>query len=100
MYFAWLGHYTTALSIPAVFGFMFWVSVYIMVHIANSFFMKTCFYTKNFLDLLQRKTSNPRRRRIRIVLRLQCGMGNDVFTSLETLLSGIGLPLGYFGPEG
>lgn len=26
MYFAWLGHYTTALSIPAVVGFLFWVS--------------------------------------------------------------------------
>lgn len=25
MYFAWLGHYTTALSIPAFFGFLFWV---------------------------------------------------------------------------
>ncbi|ERL84032.1 hypothetical protein D910_01351, partial [Dendroctonus ponderosae] len=24
MYFAWLGHYTTALSIPAVVGFIFW----------------------------------------------------------------------------
>ena len=26
MYFAWLGHYTTALSIPAIVGFFFWVS--------------------------------------------------------------------------
>jgi anoctamin-8 len=26
MYFAWLGHYTTALSIPAIAGFFFWVS--------------------------------------------------------------------------
>uniref|UniRef100_A0A6P7G5P8 Anoctamin n=1 Tax=Diabrotica virgifera virgifera TaxID=50390 RepID=A0A6P7G5P8_DIAVI len=25
MYFAWLGHYTTALSIPAIFGFIFWL---------------------------------------------------------------------------
>ncbi|KAG5900571.1 hypothetical protein JTB14_022876 [Gonioctena quinquepunctata] len=25
MYFAWLGHYTTALSIPALFGFIFWL---------------------------------------------------------------------------
>ncbi|XP_057653457.1 anoctamin-8 [Diorhabda carinulata] len=25
MYFAWLGHYTTALSIPAIFGFVFWL---------------------------------------------------------------------------
>ncbi|KAJ8935020.1 hypothetical protein NQ314_013045 [Rhamnusium bicolor] len=25
MYFAWLGHYTTALSIPAIFGFLFWL---------------------------------------------------------------------------
>lgn len=25
MYFAWLGHYTTALSIPAFVGFLFWV---------------------------------------------------------------------------
>ncbi|XP_030764721.1 anoctamin-8 isoform X2 [Sitophilus oryzae] len=25
MYFAWLGHYTTALSIPAVVGFIFWL---------------------------------------------------------------------------
>ncbi|XP_018576940.1 anoctamin-8 [Anoplophora glabripennis] len=25
MYFAWLGHYTTALSIPAIFGFLFWI---------------------------------------------------------------------------
>ncbi|XP_022912435.2 anoctamin-10 isoform X1 [Onthophagus taurus] len=25
MYFAWLGHYTTALSIPAVVGFLFWL---------------------------------------------------------------------------
>lgn len=25
MYFAWLGHYTTALSIPAVVGIFFWV---------------------------------------------------------------------------
>lgn len=28
MYFAWLGHYTTALSIPAFVGFIFWVSEY------------------------------------------------------------------------
>ncbi|XP_066152104.1 anoctamin-10 isoform X2 [Euwallacea fornicatus] len=26
MYFAWLGHYTTALSIPAVVGFLFWLT--------------------------------------------------------------------------
>lgn len=26
MYFAWLGHYTTALSIPAVVGFIFWLT--------------------------------------------------------------------------
>ncbi|CAG9766242.1 unnamed protein product [Ceutorhynchus assimilis] len=26
MYFAWLGHYTTALSIPAVVGFFFWLT--------------------------------------------------------------------------
>ncbi|XP_050315766.1 anoctamin-8 isoform X2 [Anthonomus grandis grandis] len=26
MYFAWLGHYTTALSIPAVVGFVFWLT--------------------------------------------------------------------------
>lgn len=26
MYFAWLGHYTTALSIPAVVGLLFWLS--------------------------------------------------------------------------
>jgi Calcium-activated chloride channel. len=26
MYFAWLGHYTTALIVPAVVGFIFWVS--------------------------------------------------------------------------
>lgn len=26
MYFAWLGHYTAALSIPAIVGLMFWVS--------------------------------------------------------------------------
>ncbi|XP_015837199.1 anoctamin-8 isoform X2 [Tribolium castaneum] len=25
MYFAWLGHYTTALSIPAIVGFFFWL---------------------------------------------------------------------------
>jgi anoctamin-8 len=25
MYFAWLGHYTTALSIPAIAGFFFWL---------------------------------------------------------------------------
>lgn len=25
MYFAWLGHYTTALIVPAVVGFIFWV---------------------------------------------------------------------------
>ncbi|KAJ8983111.1 hypothetical protein NQ317_001855 [Molorchus minor] len=25
MYFAWLGHYTTALSIPALFGLLFWL---------------------------------------------------------------------------
>ncbi|GLV40346.1 uncharacterized protein CBL_04147 [Carabus blaptoides fortunei] len=25
MYFAWLGHYTTALSVPAVVGFLFWL---------------------------------------------------------------------------
>jgi hypothetical protein len=25
MYFAWLGHYTTALSIPAIVGIFFWV---------------------------------------------------------------------------
>jgi hypothetical protein len=27
MYFAWLGHYTTALIVPAVVGFIFWVSL-------------------------------------------------------------------------
>lgn len=27
MYFAWLGHYTTALSIPALVGFIFWVFI-------------------------------------------------------------------------
>lgn len=27
MYFAWLGHYTTALSVPAVVGFLFWVNI-------------------------------------------------------------------------
>lgn len=27
MYFAWLGHYTTALSIPAFVGFFFWVGL-------------------------------------------------------------------------
>lgn len=27
MYFAWLGHYTAALLVPAFVGFMFWVSV-------------------------------------------------------------------------
>ena len=26
MYFAWLGHYTTALFIPAIVGLLFWVS--------------------------------------------------------------------------
>ena len=26
LYFAWLGHYTTALLIPAVVGIVFWVS--------------------------------------------------------------------------
>ena len=25
MYFAWLGHYTTALTVPAVCGSLFWV---------------------------------------------------------------------------
>lgn len=30
MYFAWLGHYTTALSIPASVGFLFWVSVIVI----------------------------------------------------------------------
>ena len=25
LYFAWLGHYTTALSIPAIVGLLFWV---------------------------------------------------------------------------
>lgn len=29
MYFAWLGHYTTALSIPAIVGMLFSVSVHI-----------------------------------------------------------------------
>lgn len=27
MYFAWLGHYTTALIVPAAIGFLFWVSL-------------------------------------------------------------------------
>lgn len=27
MYFAWLGHYTAALSIPAIVGLMFWVKI-------------------------------------------------------------------------
>jgi hypothetical protein len=26
MYFAWLGHYTTALIVPAIVGFTFWVT--------------------------------------------------------------------------
>ena len=25
LYFAWLGHYTKALCIPAIVGFLFWV---------------------------------------------------------------------------
>ena len=28
LYFAWLGHYTTALSIPAIVGFLFWFFFY------------------------------------------------------------------------
>ena len=28
LYFSWLGHYTTALSIPAVVGFLFWFFFY------------------------------------------------------------------------
>lgn len=29
MYFAWLGHYTTALGIPAIVGFVFWVILHL-----------------------------------------------------------------------
>lgn len=35
MYFAWLGHYTTALSIPAFFGLLFWVSESFKIAILN-----------------------------------------------------------------
>lgn len=35
MYFAWLGHYTRALTIPAVVGFIFWVVSF--WHISQSF---------------------------------------------------------------
>lgn len=27
MYFAWLGHYTQSLTVPAVVGFVFWVNL-------------------------------------------------------------------------
>lgn len=27
MYFAWLGHYTQSLTVPAVVGFIFWVRI-------------------------------------------------------------------------
>ena len=33
LYFAWLGHYTTALFIPAIVGIVFWVSQIIFIFI-------------------------------------------------------------------
>ena len=42
-YFAWLGHYTTALSIPAIVGGAFWVGVAIL--------FKGILHQKNFYRL-------------------------------------------------
>lgn len=30
MYFAWLGHYTQSLTVPAAVGFIFWVSTFLI----------------------------------------------------------------------
>ena len=31
LYFAWLGHYTRALTIPAVVGFVFWMVSQVLI---------------------------------------------------------------------
>ena len=49
LYFAWLGHYTKALFIPAFVGFMFWVC---------DVFFREIGFTKFFVKLILRKNNN------------------------------------------
>lgn len=43
MYFAWLGHYTTALIVPAVIGLAFSVSIPLRTSTLNYFQLSTYF---------------------------------------------------------
>ena len=49
LYFAWLGHYTKALFIPAFVGFMFWVC---------DVFFREIGFKKFFVKLISRKNNN------------------------------------------
>ena len=106
LYFAWLGHYTTALFIPAIVGIVFWVSprptnyvfkksIYIIilsVKIIVSFILFLIFMKIGFL-LWQRWIS--RGYRICHVCILQCHLGNTIFRILEEEISRIGFWVGY-----
>ena len=48
LYFAWLGHYTTALLIPAVVGIVFWVSYDLLIIIVRPY---NVYYTVDYIQL-------------------------------------------------
>ena len=48
LYFAWLGHYTTALFIPTIVGIIFWVIT------TDIIFSKLISFSKNVLEMIQK----------------------------------------------
>ena len=74
-YFAWLGHYTSALTVPAIVGLLFWVKPSILW---------SKLLTVTFADFLQRSSRICGRHWICPVLLFQRDLGNTVPGILET----------------
>lgn len=112
MYFAWLGHYTTALIVPAAVGAIYWVKE----KLCRSFnsktrkrkkknklvlFVRIIFYFDviSSTDRHHRQESSGRGRSLRTFLGVQRNLGHRLFGNVEKKGRRIGLQVGYFGSK-
>lgn len=110
MYFAWLGHYTTALIVPAAVGAIYWVKREIISHFNvnlkkkknnNDYIYIYIFLYSNltYADRHHRQESSGRRRGLCTFLGLQRNLGHRLFGNLEKKGRRIGLQVGHFGSK-
>ena len=93
-YFAWLGHYTTSLAVPALVGFLFWVSPIS----PNPSQITNLYVLSPFSAVFPwqvRVRPGPRLRDVRL---LQCSLGHVLSGVLEAEIVRAVLPSRHTGP--